>query len=79
MSEMAMARVAAIACGFEDANDHDRLRHDPLMKVAAGRCPETGEPLAWQPTISRLEHAPQRPARLCAAMVDQFGETAKAG
>jgi Transposase DDE domain group 1 len=79
MSEIVMARVAAIACGYEDANDHDRLRHDPLMKIAVGRCPETGEPLASQPTISRLENAPRKTdaARLCAAMVDQFGATVK--
>ena len=81
MSEIVMARVAAIACGYEDANDHDRLRHDPLMKIAVGRCPETGEPLASQPTISRLENAPRKTdaARLCAAMVDQFGATVKPG
>src|SRR6201986_1307564 len=36
MFEMVMARVAAIACGYEDANDLDRLRHDPLMKLAVG-------------------------------------------
>jgi hypothetical protein len=34
MFEMVMARVCAIACGHEDAIDLDRLRHDPLMKVA---------------------------------------------
>jgi hypothetical protein len=33
---MVMARVCAIACGHEDAIDLDRLRHDPLMKVAVG-------------------------------------------
>jgi hypothetical protein len=32
MFEMVMARAAAIASGYEDANDLDRLRHDPLMK-----------------------------------------------
>src|SRR3984893_7638542 len=52
MFEMVMERVAAIACGHEDAIDLDWLRHDPLMKVAVGRCPETGAPLASQSTIS---------------------------
>ena len=42
MFEMVMARASAIACGYEDAIDLDRLRHDPLMKVAVGRCPESG-------------------------------------
>jgi hypothetical protein len=43
----------AIACGHEDAIDFDRLRHDPLMNVAVGRCPQSGAPLASQSTISR--------------------------
>jgi len=63
MFEMVMARTSAIACGYKDAIDHDRLRHDPLMKVAVGRCPQTGAPLASQPTISRLENAPSKPKR----------------
>ena len=81
MFEMVMARVCAIACGHEDAIDLDRLRHDPLMKVAVGRCPQSGAPLASQSTISRLENAPSRTeaARLTAALVDQFGTTIKAG
>src|ERR1700686_2159396 len=81
MFEMVMERVAAIACGHEDAIDLDRLRHDPLMKVAVGRCPETGAPLASQSTISRLENAPSKTeaARLAAALLDQFGTTVKPG
>src|SRR5882672_10168201 len=81
MFEMLMARVSAIACGYEDANDLDRLRHDPLMKLAVGRCPETGAPLASQATISRLENAPSKTeaARLAAALLDQFGTTVKPG
>src|SRR6201982_2758464 len=81
MFEMVMARVAAIACGYEDANDLDRLRHDPLMKLAVGRCPESGEALASQSTICRLENAPRKTeaARLCAALIDQFGTTVKPG
>src|SRR5207342_3237245 len=77
MFEMVMARASAIACGHEDAIDHDRLRHDPLMKVAVGRCPQSGAPLASQSTISRLENAPRKTeaARLTAALVDQAGAT----
>jgi Transposase DDE domain group 1 len=46
--------------------------HDPLMKVAVGRCPESGGPLAS--TISRLENAPTKTeaARLTGALIDQF-------
>jgi hypothetical protein len=81
MFEMVMSRVLAIACGHEDAIDLDRLRHDPLMKLAVGRCPESGQPLASQSTISRLENAPSRTeaARLTAALLDQFGTTVKPG
>jgi hypothetical protein len=81
MLEMVMARAAAIACGYEDAIDHDRLRHDPLLKIAVGRCPETGAALASQSTISRLENTPSRTeaARLAAALVDQLGASVKPG
>src|SRR5246500_5518189 len=81
MFEMVMERAAAIACGHEDAIDLDRLRHDPLMKVAVGRCPESGAPLASQSTISRLENAPSKTeaARLSAALLDQLGTTVKPG
>jgi hypothetical protein len=81
MFEMVMARASAIACGYEDAIDLDRLRHDPLMKVAVGRCPESGAALASQSTISRLENAPSKTeaGRLSAALIDQFGATVKPG
>src|ERR1700745_3456863 len=81
MHEMLMARASAIACGYEDANDLDRLRHDPLMKLAVGRCPESGGALASQSTICRLENAPRKTeaARLCAALIDQFGTTVRPG
>src|ERR1700730_7131471 len=81
MFEVVMSRVLAIARGHEDAIDLDRLRHDPLMKLAVGRCPESGQPLASQSTISRLEDAPSKTeaARLAAALLDQFGTTVKPG
>jgi DDE family transposase len=81
MFEMVMARASAIACGYEDAIDLDRLRHDPLMKVAVGRCPESGAALASQSTISRLENAPSKTeaARLSAALLDHLGTTVKPG
>ena len=81
MFEMVTARTSAIASGYKDAIDLDRLRHDPLMKVAVGRCPQTGAPLASQSTISRLENAPSKTdaARLGVALLDQFGTTVKPG
>jgi hypothetical protein len=50
-------RVFQIACGYEDQNDSDALREDPLLKVVCGSLPESGQDLASQPTISRMENA----------------------
>jgi len=58
--EMLSQRVFQIACGDDDADDGDVLRHDPAFKAACGRLPIEGEPLASQPTMSRLENAPRR-------------------
>jgi Transposase DDE domain group 1 len=81
MSEMVAARVFAICCGYADGNDLNLLRHDPAMKMAVGRAPETGAPLCSQSTLSRLETAPTRieAARLTGALVDQFGATTTPG
>ena len=67
-------RMFAIACGYEDADDCDALRGDPLFKLAVGRAPESGRDLCSQPTMSRLENAPSRSevARMTAALVDLF-------
>ena len=54
--DMVTARMMAIACGHEDADDLDTLRHDPALKIACGRAPESGAGLPSQPTISRLEN-----------------------
>lgn len=72
--EMIKTRVLAICCGYEDGNDLDRLRSDPLLKLAVGRCPESGGALCSQSTMSRLENMPSRwqAARLTAALIDQF-------
>lgn len=74
MTELIKTRALAICCGYEDANDLDQLRHDPLLKLAVGRAPETGEALCSQSTMSRLENAPTRieAVRLTAALADQF-------
>jgi len=50
-------RVFQIACGYEDQNDSDFLRSDPLLKLVCGALPESGEDLASQPTICRMENA----------------------
>ena len=67
-------RVLQIAAGYEDANDANTLRHDPIFKVLLGRLPESGPPLASQPTISRFENRVSRTElyRLARVLVDQF-------
>jgi hypothetical protein len=51
------------------------------MKLAVGRCPQSGGALASQSTICRLENAPRKTeaARLCAALIDQFGTSVRPG
>ena len=53
-------RVFQIACGYEDQNDSDFLREDPLLKLSCGSLPESGCDLASQPTICRMENAATR-------------------
>ncbi|MDE2810632.1 MAG: transposase, partial [Gemmatimonadota bacterium] len=74
LSAMLRFRMLVIACGYEDADDCDTLRTNPLFKVAAGQAPESGRDLCSQPTMSRLENAPSRAevARMTAALVDLF-------
>ena len=56
LSLLIRQRVFQIACGYEDQDDADRLRSDPLFKLVCGRLP-TDPDLASQPTLSRLENA----------------------
>ncbi len=59
---MTRQRVFGIACGYEDQNDADTLRADPLLKLVCGRRPEGDADLASQPTLSRFENAVDRHA-----------------
>jgi Transposase DDE domain group 1 len=60
LNDILRDRIFAIACGYEDADDLDRLRFDPALKLACGRLPDTGRDLCSQPTVSRWENAPSR-------------------
>jgi Transposase DDE domain group 1 len=74
IADMLRFRIFAIAAGYEDADDCDALRQDPIFKLALGRGPQTGEALCSQPTMSRLENRVswRTLARLLAAMIDHF-------
>ena len=68
------ARILAIACGYEDADDLDTLRHDPGFKLALGKLPDGAVGLASQPTMSRWENAPttRELLRLTGTLVDIY-------
>ena len=57
IKEMLTQRVFQIAAGYEDCNDCDDLRDDMIFKMCAGRLPQSGQELASQPTMSRLENS----------------------
>ncbi|MGZ9104031.1 MAG: IS1380 family transposase [Rhodoplanes sp.] len=81
-------RVVAIALGYEDVNDHDTLRRDPVLALFSDRLePKRKDcaPLAGKSTVHRLEHAPRDggdryhkighdPKALEAVLVDVFLE-----
>jgi hypothetical protein len=70
-------RVFQIACGYEDQNDSNTLRNDPLLKLACGSLPETEANLASQATISRFENAPDGLA--CASLGRSGSSTCESG
>ncbi|CAM5393788.1 Transposase DDE domain-containing protein OS=Sphingobium scionense OX=1404341 GN=GGQ90_005527 PE=4 SV=1 [Sphingobium scionense] len=74
LDDILRARVFAIACGYEDADDLDALRDDPGFRLALGKLPGSGVGLASQPTMSRWENAPtsRELARMMAAMIDIY-------
>jgi len=73
VGEMLSQRVYGLALGYEDLNDHDQLRRDPLLAVLAGKADVTGEhrrhvedrgnALAGKSTLNRLEQAAEQPDR----------------
>jgi hypothetical protein len=62
VEEMVAQRVYGIAMGYEDLNDHEQLRHDPLLGVMAGKV-EAGSALAGKSTLNRLELSTITPDR----------------
>jgi hypothetical protein len=68
VEELLRQRVMGIALGYEDLNDHEQLRHDPLLALLSGRRDITGQdrgnerskgvPLAGKSTLNRLELTP---------------------
>lgn len=71
--EMVRQRIYGILAGYEDCNDHDTLRGDPVFKMVSGRNPDDRD-LASQPTLSRFENAIDISSlwRLHDFMIDDF-------
>ena len=71
---MIAQRIVAIALGYEDLNDHQTLRADPALQLAAGRVPDQDLPLASPPTLCRLENRIGRKAliQISEVLLDQF-------
>src|SRR5665811_988398 len=56
VAELLGQRIYGLALGYEDLNDHEELRRDPLLAVLSGKR-ELEEPLAGKSTLNRLELA----------------------
>jgi hypothetical protein len=57
LAEMLAQRIYGLALGYEDLNDHEQLRSDPLLALLAGKR-EIEQPLAGKSTLNRLERTP---------------------
>lgn len=62
VAEMIAQRVYGLALGYEDLNDHEQLRHDPLLNVLAGKR-DLDAALAGKSTLNRLELSRSEPSR----------------
>src|SRR5499426_2071620 len=74
VEDLLKQRVYQIVAGYEDANDANTLRDDPIFKLRLDRWPETGDSLASPPTLSRFENRVSRPElyRMARVLLDHF-------
>jgi len=63
--ELLKQRVFQIISGYEDANDCDSFRRDPIVKMACEWLPLSEDNLGSQPTMCRFENAPSRTDLYC--------------
>lgn len=78
LDEIIRLRMLMIAAGYEDGNDADALRGDPMFKLAMERLPAHAD-LCSQSTLSRIENAPDARAllRIGRAMVDHYCQSVR--
>lgn len=77
LQQLVSQRVYQIVGGYEDANDSNVLRHDPIYKIACDRLPLANQQhLASQPTMTRLENhiGKQEVSKMRSRLVDGFIE-----
>jgi hypothetical protein len=63
VEQLVSQRVYGLALGYEDLNDHEQLRQDPLLRVMAGKADVEDSPLAGKSTLNRLELSNGTPNR----------------
>ncbi len=63
VEQMLAQRVYGLALGYEDLNDHDEWREDPLLQLLAGKREVGSEPLAGKSTLNRLELSTEKADR----------------
>lgn len=63
VEQMVRQRVYALSLGYEDLNDHEQLRQDPVLQVLAGKAEPGVEPLAGKSTLNRMELGSGMPNR----------------
>lgn len=80
IEDLVRQRVLGLALGYEDLNDHDELRTDPLLASVVGKADPTGsdrrqeqdrgKPLAGKSTLNRLELGTVKQDRYCKISLD---------
>lgn len=63
VEQLVWQRVYGLALGYEDLNDHEQLRQDPLLRMLAGKADVEDSPLAGKSTLNRLELGDGTPNR----------------
>ena len=63
VEQLVSQRIYGLALGYEDLNDHEQLRQDPLLRVLAGKADVEDSPLAGKSTLNRLELSDGTPNR----------------
>ena len=77
VEQLASQRVYGLALGYEDLNDHEQLRNDPVLRVLAGKADVEKDALAGKSTLNRLELSNGKPDRykkitFCESPIDEL-------